>query len=67
MRRPDDKREAVELLVQEKLRVRRACELVSLPRSVIMYQKVPKDDSSLIDALHQLVDKHPTIGFWKCY
>jgi len=21
----------------------------------------------LIDALHQLVDKHPTIGFWKCY
>jgi putative transposase len=40
---------------------------VSLPRSVMMYQKVPKDDSSLIEALHQLVDKHPTIGFWKCY
>ena len=31
------------------------------------YRKVPKDDSSLIEALHQLVDKHPTIGFWKCY
>jgi putative transposase len=31
------------------------------------YRKVPKDDSSLIDALHQLVDKHPAIGFWKCY
>jgi putative transposase len=33
----------------------------------MLYQKVPKDDSSLIEALHQLVDRHPTIGFWKCY
>lgn len=55
------------MLVQEKLSVRRACKLVSLPRSVMTYQKVPKDDSSLIEALHQLVEKHPTIGFWKCY
>jgi len=55
------------LLVQEKLSVRRACKLVSLARSVMMYRKVPKDDSSLIEALHQLVEKHPTIGFWKCY
>jgi putative transposase len=31
------------------------------------YRKVPKDDSSLIEALHLLVEKHPTIGFWKCY
>ena len=53
--------------MEEKLSVRRACQLVHLPRSVMMYQKVPKDDSSLIEALHQLVDKHPTIGFWKCY
>lgn len=28
---------------------------------------MPKDDSPLIEALHQLVEKHPTIGFWKCY
>lgn len=55
------------MLVQENLSVRRACQLVSLPRSVLMYQKKPKDDSSLIEALHELVDKHPTIGFWKCY
>ncbi|MFI5188462.1 MAG: IS3 family transposase [Chitinophagales bacterium] len=67
LRRPDDKREAVELLVQEKLSVRRACRLVSLARSVMTYRKVPKDDDSLIEALHQLVEKHPTIGFWKCY
>jgi len=55
------------MLVQEKLSVRRACRLVGLPRSVLMYQRKPKDDSSLIEALHELVDKHPTIGFWKCY
>ena len=53
--------------MEEKLSVRRACKLVSLPRSVMSYRKVPKDDSSLIEALHQLVEKHPTIGFWKCY
>jgi len=31
------------------------------------YHKVSRDDGSLIEALHQLVEKHPTIGFWKCY
>lgn len=55
------------MLVQENLSIRRACKIVSLPRSVMNYQKVPKDDSSLIEALHGLVEKHPTIGFWKCY
>ena len=55
------------MLVQEKLSVRQACKLVSLSRSVITYRKVPKDDSSLIEALNQLVEKHPSIGFWKCY
>ena len=55
------------MLVQENLSVRRACKIVSLPRSVMNYQKSPRDDSSLIEALHQLVEKHPTIGFWKCY
>ena len=55
------------MLVQEKLSVRQACKLVSLSRSVMTYRKVPKDDSSLIEALNQLVEKHPSIGFWKCY
>ena len=31
------------------------------------YKRVPKDDSSLIDALNKTVEKHPAIGFWKCY
>jgi len=55
------------MLVQEKMSVRRACKWVALPRSVLMYEKKPKDDSPLIAALHELVSKYPTIGFWKCY
>ncbi len=55
------------MLVQEKLSVRQACKLLSFPRSVLTYQRKLKDDSSLIEALHGLVDRHPSIGFWKCY
>ena len=55
------------MLVQEKLSVRRACKIVSLSRSLITYRKVPRNDTVLIDALQLLVEKHPTIGFWKCY
>lgn len=62
-----DKLEAVGLLVQEKISVRQACKIVHISRSLILYQKKQKDDSSLIDALHELVGKHPSIGFWKCY
>lgn len=54
-------------MVEEKLSVRQACKLVSLPRSAMTYQKVHRDDSSLIEALNGLVEKHPSIGFWKCY
>jgi putative transposase len=38
-----------------------------MPRSVFRYRKEPKDDSVLMTALEELVIKHPTIGFWKCY
>ena len=55
------------MVTEKQVSVRQACRIVSLPRSVASYQNKQKDDSSLIEALHQLVDKHPTIGFWKCY
>ncbi len=55
------------MVTEKQVSVRQACRMVSLPRSVMSYQKRPRDDSSLIDALHELVAKHPTIGFWKCY
>ena len=53
--------------MKEKLSVRQACRLVKMPRSVFRYTKKPKDDEALMQALEELVAKHPTIGFWKCY
>ena len=55
------------MVTEKQVSVRQACRIVSLPRSVMGYKPRKKDDSSLIDALHQLVEQHPTIGFWKCY
>lgn len=55
------------MLVEEKLSVRQACKIVHIARSLIVYRKKQRDDGSLIEALHELVAKHPSIGFWKCY
>jgi putative transposase len=41
--------------------------MVRLPRSSYGYQRVPKDDRVIQDALTSLVSKHPSIGFWQCY
>ena len=53
--------------MEERLSIRQACKLVQLPRSVMQYHRKPKQDDVLISALQELVDKHPAIGFWKCY
>ena len=55
------------MVTEKQLSVRQACRIVSLPRSVMQYDRKPKDDSSLIAALQDLISRHPTIGFWKCY
>ncbi|WP_322518474.1 hypothetical protein U0033_17085 [Chitinophaga sancti] len=67
VRRPDDKRQVIELLVQENVSERQACKLVDLPRSSFRYKRKVKDDISLMEALEELIKKHPSIGFWKCY
>ena len=57
-----------ELICEHGLSKRQACKQVHLPRSTAMYQKRTKaEDEYIIDALNQLVEKHPSIGFWKCY
>jgi putative transposase len=40
---------------------------VQLPRSSYQYQSKPKDDSEIIEALTQVIEKHPAIGFWQSY
>lgn len=41
--------------------------MVGLPRSSYQYQKKPKDDSEIQDALTEVVGKHPAIGFWQSF
>ena len=64
----DEKREvAQELQTQYHLSARQACEQVQLPRSTAQYQKQKTMDDGIIQALTELVEKHPGIGFWMCY
>ena len=47
--------------------IRRSCDAVGLPRSTYRYERRPRPDQPVIDALSALVDKHPAIGFWQAY
>ena len=47
--------------------IRQACKAVKLPRSTYDYKFSEGDDLEIIRSLNDLVDKHPSIGFWKCY
>jgi putative transposase len=40
--------------------------MVQLSRTTHQYQRKPKDDSELQNALMQLTIKHPSIGYWQC-
>lgn len=46
---------------------RQACQAVSLPRSSFAYKAKEKNDEEVIEQLKILTEKHPSIGFWKCY
>lgn len=46
---------------------RQACQVLKQPRSSYRYQAVPRNDQALIEAFGQLVDDHPSIGFWQSY
>ena len=58
----------VQCLVKDRgLSERQACKQVKLPRSTFLYVKRPKQDEEIIDALTNLVAKHPSIGFWMSF
>lgn len=46
---------------------RQACASLSIARTTIQYIRQPKADEEVIRELQDLADKHPSIGFWKCY
>lgn len=50
------------------LSIRQACRIVNIPRSTYQYKiKNNDDDLQIIQLLGELVEKHPSIGFWKCF
>jgi putative transposase len=61
------KRELVDVIVIHGVSVRKACCALHLPRSSYVYKPLARNDGPIIDALKELVAKHPAIGFWKCY
>ncbi len=44
----------------------RACEVISLSRSVYYYRSI-RNDQPVIEKLQMMADKRPTEGFWKMY
>jgi len=46
---------------------RQAAKAVSLPQSTVRYKPRPRKDEEVISQLQELVEKHPSIGFWQCY
>jgi putative transposase len=62
---PDKKRDVAHYMVEEYLvSERQACRTLCLPRSTYCYRHKIKHDEPVISELNQLVDKHPSIGFW---
>lgn len=55
------------MIEEHKVSQRQACRALQVPRSTVQYQPKPKNDEKVIALLQELVDKHPAIGFWKCF
>ncbi|WP_240773456.1 IS3 family transposase [Pontibacter sp. SGAir0037] len=65
---PDEKKALVGFMVEEHgVSVRQACKAAGLPRSSYQYSPVERDDNLVEEELRLLVEKHPSIGFWKCF
>jgi putative transposase len=46
---------------------RQACKALQVPRSTQQYIPKPKNDMEVINALKEVVERHPSIGFWQTY
>jgi putative transposase len=65
---PEEKRELAQHMVKEHgVSVRQTCKALHIPPSTQNYCSVQKDDTSVIEQLQVLVEKHPAIGFWQSF
>ncbi len=58
---------AASMIKDHKLSERQACNALRISRTSYRYQPVVRCDEPIIDALNELVSKHPSIGFWNSY
>lgn len=56
-----------EVIQEEEISINRACKILELNRSVYYYRPKPRDDEAVVQALEELVERHPTQGFWKMF
>lgn len=57
----------MEIMEQYKVSVQQACKMMDLNRSVYYYQPKREDDEIIIQAINQLHEKYPVIGFWQIF
>lgn len=61
---PDEKGSLAEYMIEQHgVSQRQAYKAVSLPRGSGRYQRKPKADEAVIDALNSMVSKYASIGF----
>ncbi len=58
---------ARELQVEHDISIVMSCDIVGISRTAFYYQPKVIDDSTIINALTQLIDRHPRWGFPKCF
>ena len=68
MVKPAQKKEMTAYIInQHPLNIRQACRCVGLERSSYYYQPKRQEDTTLIDCLNELSEKHPSYGFKKMF
>jgi putative transposase len=55
------------MISEHQMSCRQACQTVGHPRSSYLYKPVERNDQELMEAFGQLVNKHPSIGFWQSF
>ena len=55
------------MVEDHRVSLRQACKEVQYARSSFSYQRIEGKDEMSIEQLTLLIQKHPSIGFWKCY
>ena len=58
---------AQELQASYQIGVTVSCKVICISRTAFYYQLTLTDDSAIIDALNELVEKHQRWGFPKCF